>query len=185
MRTRGRGAASALAVAGMALACLGVTAAPAVAKMPAFDLVVSPERPAPGETVTVRVTIYQDRERNEIARGGLQSERLENLVGVYPSASLTDAEWKPLASHDLLTLHHVAPSVYEGSFVAPDEGSVVVAPFPGVMGYDPEEGERLGYPAPVTVTVGSSSSPTPWWLVAPLLGVVFGGWTVRRVRQFA
>lgn len=181
-------------VAGVVVAAVVASAVPAMAKMPPFDLEVSSDRVAPWETVTVRVTTYQFGAHEERVPLDFTSEPLTDLIGVYPTAAFDEQRgWAPESDHDLLTLHRVAPGVFEGSFRAPKDGAVMVVPFPGtfaphlrssggVFSFDEERAAELGYPMPVTVTVASATPLPSWLLVAPALVVVLGVLAARRQR---
>lgn len=191
MRTRTRGALKGLVVTSVVLVFLGLMAGPALAKMPPFDLEVIPEGPAPGQTVTVRVSFYNTGQEGERIPVDLGGGPLEGLVGVLPSTALGEDGWIPGEDYAPLTLERVAPGVYEGSFQAPQEGVVGVVPFPGVNAphvrssggyfrYEAERAAELGLPMPVTVTVASATPPPSWWLAAPALVVALGMLAGRR-----
>lgn len=164
-------------VASLVLAILAVDATAAGAKVPPFEMEVSATTVAPGDPITVTITL-------DPQAGDFPAEELTGLIGfgVRPPEGVTR---RPLTEHHDVPLPRVGEGVYEGTIEAPAEpGAYVITPFPTVLRFeDSPVSDR--YPTPIEITV--TNSPTlakgSVWslaLVVGLAGLVIVG---RRYRS--
>lgn len=146
-------------VAVLALVAVVVGMSPAWAKIPAFEMQVSPSTLSPGEPITVTVTLETTND--------FPAEDLTGLIGFAPRPSDGGAI-RPLSDATEVPLPRVRQGVYRGIIQAPDEpGAYVVVPFPRAMGFeDSASTDPYPEPAVVTVTDGPLLGNVAWPLTA-------------------
>ncbi|HKX75999.1 MAG TPA: hypothetical protein VJR05_11500 [Acidimicrobiia bacterium] len=137
--------------------------APALAKMPPFDMEVEAE----GETVHVTVRIVGD----ESLIHDFDSLDLTGLIAIFPADEVDEDGRPTLALGEAIEvpLNWVEPGTYLGS-VDLEPGRWAVVPFPAVNNDDLRGGVEGWYPDTALIEIGSEV--TRVWALAALGAVV-------------
>lgn len=135
-------------ICGMTAVLLLSASGPAGAKMPPFEVEVTPRTVSQGQSVSVRVTVMDWRNPDRVFTD-FGADRLDGLLGVHPATALTPKGRPAVGTGPGIPigLRAVRPGVYRGTVALADAGEYAIVAFPDLR-------QAIhGYAAPVRVRV--------------------------------